>query len=1396
MRRKNTGNEMKKMVLAIVSLMFGQLLFADALQDALGGGLNYSIGEGWSVTTSSRGPRVYCSSVAANSERRISTAVSGPGAFRFRTSGSLWYEGTEFLVKVDENTMFSKKLASNGYSQYWDVVTVEIPVLTKGGHNIVWSVKNSSANSHSCSVYISNVEWIPAPANVTVVFDGEGGLMDGDESVEKSFATGEPYGALPMPIREGRTFEGWFTAGGELVVASDYVIPNATNLSARWSAKLDGVEGEIVKGNDGIYSDKGGIVFPVEETDPYNWMPPDEDNYIEVECSGEAIVSFDWVFDAEPKSGTEYPYAALKQLFYVDGALVKGKDTDDQFVFYSEPFYSEPFYDTEKRRMVSVFLTPGVHKLRWQTYLQYCEGVSVRSAVENFAIEPVVMQTDICDWAKLLVNYGIWKPGNLEYLRDDVYGARIAANPDDYEARVIRAAIKIALLAENADIRAFIKECGYTIVDYTMKVSGEFCGLENLAPANDIVDRLSPEVLTAIDDALADLNAIPENWNGSIELSPKKYEVLNEPVYVDMAEIMVLKAAIEAVRATILLVKGYDFTMDYMVARNAIANATYVWDVLEQVPDAGYIRDAEVLLESKEWFRKSLQHIRRADQIILWRTNPLPHFFEYDQVDANDLARARLYLEQLIGSLDHPETIDLPYFVDKFGYKGETLPFGMFRQLYLGAIFAGRITQDLVPNAQIALRVLCMDTVKDTTLGGLLPDFGFEEFATLFPYSQYWPLSLYDEIRPESQLLKGQTLTVADEALCDGTLEYAVNFGGLRSVTAQCVIDGLAVDTISIGNDKKGGERRERSVAVQEGSEYALAFTTDERGMRARRQIFEILSIPEIAPVGDGTYSECINGIMWNFTVSDDEATITGVSGGVSGDIVIPDKLGGRMVAAIAEDAFRRSSISSVAIPATIKIIGESAFEKCESLHVVRFLGEEPMVGEDAFNQVVATVMFIEGTVLSGLDNGKWQGMGVQYIENGINEDLRVCASLSDGYEFDGMATLSLSVAGDATIYFTMNGAEPTSKALVYVSPISVSITTRIKYFAVDNKTGECGPIDSVLLKLVTPSSELLSNSEYAKTVNGVAWTYQEHNGGIRLTGNNGTAAGGKITGEVIIPEAVNWQPVKAIGAGLFASCDGITSVKLPSTVTEIESGAFRGCTHLQSITLPEGLLSIGDGTFERCTSLTDVVIPASVVNIGYFAFRDCLRLESVTLKGDPPRQDLGVYMGVPAFTVISGRLGSATAIVYAEVTNETESITVPEGWLDEIAIMHDKPAGFESYQEAFMARYGEDLKDALMKPTGKHDLKGNPLYVWQDYVAGTNPLDEEDTFKATITMEDGIPVIRWSPELPAEKAAVRKYTVYGATALGGTWVDVSDKTDAERHDLGYQFFMVSVRMK
>lgn len=72
----------------------------------------------------------------------------------------------------------------------------------------------------------------------------------------------------------------------------------------------------------------------------------------------------------------------------------------------------------------------------------------------------------------------------------------------------------------------------------------------------------------------------------------------------------------------------------------------------------------------------------------------------------------------------------------------------------------------------------------------------------------------------------------------------------------------------------------------------------------------------------------------------------------------------------------------------------------------------------------------------------------------------------------------------------------------------------------------------------------------------------------------------------------------------LFDYCRHLTSVTIPSSVTEIGSAAFRETTALTSVTIPDSVTTISSSAFYK-SGLTSVIIPSSVITIGDSAFKD-----------------------------------------------------------------------------------------------------------------------------------------------------------------------------------------------
>ena len=61
------------------------------------------------------------------------------------------------------------------------------------------------------------------------------------------------------------------------------------------------------------------------------------------------------------------------------------------------------------------------------------------------------------------------------------------------------------------------------------------------------------------------------------------------------------------------------------------------------------------------------------------------------------------------------------------------------------------------------------------------------------------------------------------------------------------------------------------------------------------------------------------------------------------------------------------------------------------------------------------------------------------------------------------------------------------------------------------------------------------------------------------------------------------------LGDYVFNGCSGLTSLTLPSSVTEIGEGAFLNCRGLTNFTIPSSVTAIGSRAFNDCSGLTSI---------------------------------------------------------------------------------------------------------------------------------------------------------------------------------------------------------------
>ena len=132
-----------------------------------------------------------------------------------------------------------------------------------------------------------------------------------------------------------------------------------------------------------------------------------------------------------------------------------------------------------------------------------------------------------------------------------------------------------------------------------------------------------------------------------------------------------------------------------------------------------------------------------------------------------------------------------------------------------------------------------------------------------------------------------------------------------------------------------------------------------------------------------------------------------------------------------------------------------------------------------------------------------------------------------------------------------------------------------------------------------------------SETADGYTWRYR------LLVGNAGVEIVGvepEPMGEVAIPSRLGGKTVTSVGACVFAFCQDLWWVDLPSGIRNIGDGAFYSCDELEAIFFPEALTNIGARAFAQCGYIEQAYIPFGVIGIGDEAFADCWNLKRASV--------------------------------------------------------------------------------------------------------------------------------------------------------------------------------------
>ena len=481
--------------------------------------------------------------------------------------------------------------------------------------------------------------------------------------------------------------------------------------------------------------------------------------------------------------------------------------------------------------------------------------------------------------------------------------------------------------------------------------------------------------------------------------------------------------------------------------------------------------------------------------------------------------------------------------------------------------------------------------------------------------------------------------------------------------------------------------------------------------------------------------SEVSGGYEWFYTINGDVVKITSVSGNPSGDVDIPDKLGGKFVTHIGDYVFQNyPSLTSIGFPSKLQEIGNYAFCYCRNLQEIVLPRTLVKIGGNAFRDCTSLkrVDIFENVTQIG------------------EEAFYRCTGLKYAYLPSWFARPSSELLGSSGAF------RGCSQNLYFVFWHKVG-TTILDFRVLDGSTIEIGNgYDNA--KAIDPTAAL-SLLQIPAEINGIP---------VKRIGNY--AFDGCSLKNVIVPDGVEY-----IGTGAFANCSSLQIALMPATVKQFASGAFANCTSMRGARLPIGFVgrdmsgdvfygcpanmafsyvakhngvsytlqevaddhatlsgvdpdptgrfavsrvagyrikTIGIQTFWQCAGLTEVKLSSSVEEIGEEAFKECTSLETVWIPQSVTYIGNQAFQNCPLKTVyvktgdtarvkalLQGSGFNVSGVNFVERTDsgDSDDDDEPEYGIDPEAVDPFYPGDMPCYQVI----NPQDIWDPLSMPSG-----------------------------------------------------------------------------------------------